>query len=250
MRARQRHLNKSLHTTACAFDSRFLSGFSDGNAVDSWTDLSANGRNATQSTSANRPIYKTAIQGGNPIVRFDGSNDTLRTSSFASATEATAIMILSASSWNNPGAYRQGFVHGYGATSAETTGSSFLVQAGGNFLYWASGDLFAYGNGYNNTNPKAAGAPASGSDFRIISTVFWSSLSRIYSNGVRVSTRNEATGSIGSFTREAGIGASLGGFEYWNGDFGAIVFFTSNIGEPMRARIERSSALSFKIACS
>jgi hypothetical protein len=250
MRARQRHLNKSLRETACAFDSRFLSGFSDGNEVDTWTDLSANGRNATQATSANRPTYKTAIQGGNPILRFDGTNDILQTSSFANGSQCTAILVLSSASWASPTSYRHSFVHGYGATSPTTSGSAFAVQANSGFNYWATNDVFAYGNGYQSTSPYATGAPASGSDFRIISTVFWTSLSRIYANGVRLSTRAESTAAVNSFTRDAAIGAPLSAGERWNGDIAAVIYYTSNIGEPMRSRIERSNALAFKIACS
>jgi len=250
MRARHRHLNKSLRDTACAFDSRFLSGFSDGNGVDTWTDLSANGRNATQSTPGNRPLYKTNIQGGNPILRFDGSDDTLVTTSFPSGSELTVIQVIKLNSWNSPGAYRMASGHGYGLTSPTTTGIDFLTISNSTVFYWQATDYHAFGNGYDNTDPKAAGPSASGSDFRIISTVFWSSLSRIYANGARASTRTEGVGAINAFTRPVSIGAPLGAFERWLGDIAAVIYFQSNIGEPMRARIERCNALAFKISCN
>jgi len=44
-------------------------------AVASWEDKSGNARHATQSTSGNRPMRKTAAQGGKDVLRFDGSND-------------------------------------------------------------------------------------------------------------------------------------------------------------------------------
>jgi hypothetical protein len=251
MRARQRHLNKSLRDTACAFDSRFLSGFNDGDAVDSWTDLSLNGRNATQSTAGNRPTYKTAIQGGNPVLRFDGTSDTLLTTAFANASQITAIQVLKADAWNNPSETRFSSGHGYGTSPGETTGTIFGTIVKTTAFYWLANDIVAFGNGYNNTNPKAAGPISSGSDFRILSTALGSSLARVYSNGVRVSTRTEATASITSFTRELSIGAFIGATsERWVGDIAAVIYYTSNIGEPMRARIERSNALAFKIACS
>ena len=250
MRARQRHLNKSLRETACAFDSRFLSGFSDGNGVDTWTDLSANGRNATQATSANRPTYKTAIQGGNPILRFDGSNDTLLTGTFANASEVSAVIVVSAASWDNPTAYRHCVDHGYGSTTITTTGTALLGLAANTFLYYRKGYPFAFGNGYNDTNPKATGPATAGSSFRIMSTVLWSTLARIYENGNRLSTATEVTGSISSFTRAFSIGSQTQPGEYWDGDVAAVIYYTSNIGQPMRVRLERAQALSFKIACS
>lgn len=45
-------------------------GLSDGAAVATWLDSSGNLRDASQGTPANRPIYKTAIVNGLPIVRF------------------------------------------------------------------------------------------------------------------------------------------------------------------------------------
>ena len=251
MRARQRHFNKSLRGTACAFDSRFLTGFSDGSSVDSWTDLSSNSRDATQATSANRPVYKTAIQGGNPVVRFDGSNDILTTSTFSSSSEISAIMVAKADAWTSPTtSYRHLAVHGYGTSPLETSGMSFCALAFGTVFDWQVGDLISFGNGYGSTsNPRAIGPTTSGSDFRIVSTAFWTSLSRMYVNGLRVSTRKETTSSVASFTRSVSIGGWPSS-EYWAGDIAAVIYFSSNIGEPMRARIERAQAISFKIACS
>lgn len=58
-------------------DAEAISGLSDGQAVATWADESTAGNNATQSDSGKRPIYKTGMLGGKPIVRFDGMNDYL-----------------------------------------------------------------------------------------------------------------------------------------------------------------------------
>ena len=49
-----------------------ITGLSDDDLVDVWSDSSGNGNDATQ-TGANRPTYKTGIVNGMPVVRFDGS---------------------------------------------------------------------------------------------------------------------------------------------------------------------------------
>lgn len=57
----------------------------DTDPVSTWIDSSGNGNNATGSGTA-RPLYRTNIVNGKPVVRFDGSNDILTTSYvFASA---------------------------------------------------------------------------------------------------------------------------------------------------------------------
>jgi hypothetical protein len=252
MRKRQRHLNKSLRETACAFDSRFLSGFSDGSAVDTWTDLSSNSRNATQATSGSRPVYKTAIQGGNPVVRFDGSDDVLSTAAFANPTEVSAVMVAKANSWHlTTTPYRPIANHGHNTGNFDTIGISLCYLAGQSVVDWALGDGIAWGSGYLATRPpRAIGPISSGSDFRIVSTVFWTSLSRMYFNGVRTSTRKETTGTIASFNKAFDVGGTPGSGDRWSGDIAAVIYYTSNIGDPMRVRIERAQALSFKIACS
>jgi len=45
--------------------------------VGRWEDKSGNGLHATQSTSANRPVYKTSMINGLASLDFDGSNDNL-----------------------------------------------------------------------------------------------------------------------------------------------------------------------------
>src|SRR6056297_934369 len=47
-------------------------GFSDGNPVDIWPDISGNGNDFSQSTSAERPTYVLNGIGGQPSVEFDG----------------------------------------------------------------------------------------------------------------------------------------------------------------------------------
>ena len=56
------------------FDASSLS-LSDLNPVATWTDLSGNGNDATQSTSTAQPLYRTAQLNGLPAVVFDGTDD-------------------------------------------------------------------------------------------------------------------------------------------------------------------------------
>ena len=251
MRKRNRHLNKSLREAACAFDARFVSGFSDGSSVDTWTDMSPNGRDATQATAANRPTYKTSILGGNPVMRFDGTNDVMTTAAFAMPTAVTAIMIAQSFTWTAPVTYYRALAtHGNGPTPTETTGIALCYIIRDTAIDWIIGDLGAWGSGYQQTsNPRAIGPTTSGTNYRIVSTVLSSTLARMYVNGARTSTRKEVTGNCNSLTRSFTVGGSLI-TEPWNGDIAAVLYFPSNIGEPMRARIERSNALAFKIACS
>jgi hypothetical protein len=65
---------------------------SDGDAISSWTDLSGNGNHAVQATGSKQPLYKTGIQNGLPVVRFDGSDDQLDAPISADATVTLFIV--------------------------------------------------------------------------------------------------------------------------------------------------------------
>lgn len=62
-------------------------GLADGAAVDSWTDMSGNGRNATASGTA-RPTYKTSALNGRAAIEFNGTTNVMDVSMniFASTT--------------------------------------------------------------------------------------------------------------------------------------------------------------------
>jgi hypothetical protein len=48
-------------------------GLYDGDRMSMWPDLSGNGNHLTQGVQAARPVFKTAIKNGLPVVRFDGA---------------------------------------------------------------------------------------------------------------------------------------------------------------------------------
>lgn len=56
-------------------DASRITGLVDGDPVATWNDLSGLGNHATQGTGSKRPTYKTGIQNGKPVVRFDGVDD-------------------------------------------------------------------------------------------------------------------------------------------------------------------------------
>jgi len=68
-------------------------GLDDGNAVATWTDSTLNAHNVTQSTENLKPIYKTNVVNGKPVVRFDGSNDYLSAVPYSQTTPYTLYVV-------------------------------------------------------------------------------------------------------------------------------------------------------------
>jgi hypothetical protein len=52
-----------------------LTGYSNGDAVTTWTDSSISARNATQATASKKPTYIASSTNGKPALRFDGVDD-------------------------------------------------------------------------------------------------------------------------------------------------------------------------------
>lgn len=55
-------------------DASQIVGLADADPVATWADVSGNGRDFTQSTEADKPVYKTSILNGKPVVRFVNDN--------------------------------------------------------------------------------------------------------------------------------------------------------------------------------
>lgn len=93
----------------------------DNDAVSSWTDSSGNANHATGSGST-RPIYKTNIINGLPVVRFDDSDDNLDTPSI-SWTNQTIFLVLIGGGGGYPVTFSSGsenaVIYGFVANTLE-----------------------------------------------------------------------------------------------------------------------------------
>lgn len=75
-------------------DASAITGLADGAAVTTWMDLSGYGRHATQATAGSKPTYKTAIQNGRAVVRFDGTADCMQAPSITWGAAMTVMVVV------------------------------------------------------------------------------------------------------------------------------------------------------------
>ena len=87
-----------------------ITGLSDTDPVATWADLSVNGHDFVQATSGRRPLYRTGIINGLPVVRFDGTDD--RLSNTDAITYGTVFMVTEKGS--------AGIIWGAGAAGTAT----------------------------------------------------------------------------------------------------------------------------------
>jgi hypothetical protein len=209
-------------------------GMADGGPVSSWADSSGNGHHATM-TGSNRPIFKTAIIGGKPVVRFStagASKLTLASSvpntglwlmfAVMKATGPTVALYTLASSAGSPAPGRLG-----------------ILENSDGRVYWFSQDTV----------------------FSVATTTYSSAFHILMArydganNGnLRVDGTSDATTS-GAATTYAGIFDSLGwggaGSAYSDGDIAEIIFYSQGAGimnGTDRANIEAYLGAKYGIA--
>ena len=245
MHRRARHLNSRDAGAILVLDSRRIYGLSDGSSVSQWNDASRSGANATQSTSTIRPIYKVSIQGGQPVVRFNVTNNYLA----STVTSAFGFIFCVANISSNTQEYA-------GLLTARTSPNSTLVTAS------SSNVVLTTMNGTApNPSQKITGVTG-GSP----------SVSSVYDKGVSGSTTNfedflngltitnpfvlSVTSTLGlSGTNNFTIGrdtyqGAQAPRALASGDIMVISLLPQSISSSLRKRIEHSSSFSFKIACS
>ena len=141
-----------------------------------WADQSGNGRNLTQSTNNNRPLYKPGTLNGKPVLDFDGSNDTLA----AAFTLSQPVTILCVAQYKSNAASQGTLFDGGGGT--------------GNVMRWFLPSNASYG--------MFAGAQISSgtltvTGWHVFEAVFNSTSSSMIRNGTTLQTGNVGTATPG-----------------------------------------------------
>ncbi len=91
--------------------------------VSDWQDLSGNGFDAVQSSSAYRPLFVSSQINGNPVVRFDGHDDHLNFGNLMSGAVAGEVFVVLEST--HDAAPSQSYFDGYGLWRFAAAGSSY-----------------------------------------------------------------------------------------------------------------------------
>lgn len=194
-------------------DARSITGLNDGDAIASWNDNSGNGNNASQSTAANRLVYKTNIYGSNPAARCDATNKQIggSYSSWTGGTGATLFVCLSNIAANTSPNNSRWFST---AASGGNDASNYMIGLGPNYEFFVSGASRAQTTNFNNTTaPTIIGGAIDSSRLdSIINGTFRANVSHAVT--LPSSTQSVfATGRIGSGAMTGDL-CSLGDFHF------------------------------------
>lgn len=240
---RIRHLKAKSYGAAVCFDARTLA-LNDGDSVGTWTDSSYNSEDATASGTA-RPTFKKSILNGNPVVRFDGSNNKLNlsTTQFIKNTQTWSLLCV-VKVESTAGTYPAIF-----STKTDTIQNWRFIGSSS-----ATYSDFSFGSNASTFGQYKFSASAYGT---------WHILSaRRTSTGATSTARYAATSdgvtktittanAYGSETGSTGaLGAESGGGNKFKGDIGFFTFISTNINDSLLKKINHSLAFIYKTSCS
>jgi hypothetical protein len=133
-----------------------------------WEDKSGNARHATQATSLNQPLRKTAYEGGRDSILFDGSNDALSLAANLSIGTHTVFVVARNTATITAASSAQLLLSGGSYTAPSITTSEWLFGSGSltgnltNERLWniALADWVGFGEiwGYGKTNADISAA--------------------------------------------------------------------------------------------
>ena len=179
---------------------------------------------------------------GNPVVRFDGTNDYLKVNNIT-ASKVTLLAVVSSSLNTN-----QHICIQWGAADAQNN----------QFHLWITSSK--YGCFFRDSANNDRGVTATDnktSNPTIVSSLF-DSVQRIFENGKAGGTAN-TNGTLKQSANQIGVGVKLktdgtpgtgADAAYLNGDMGQMVIIASAVENPLRKRLEHAAAYSFKISCN
>jgi hypothetical protein len=199
----------------------------DASLVMCWKDKSTNLKHATNAVAdTTRPTYKTSIQNGKNVVRFDGSNDYLATAStlgstFVAANEFSAFV---ASKPSDTATFQEIFFWESVAANRYSMFFNATEQVGMNFPNAGGGYL---GGTISNTGVWTVGAAIKTTTNQYIYTN--GSLDATQANAVALDTTGSSVMNIGVYTAST---------YFFNGDMGEIILYNRGLTDLERVSNE------------
>ena len=228
MRARHRHFNMRDAGAIASYDSRFISGLSNSDPVDTWNDRTRSANNATQ-TGAARPIYTTTAINGLPALNLAVGKHM----NISSITNPNSSTFIAVERRPNSGDTMPNF-------GKPTTNVYIYIWFSDNNIYerYNTGTFRVVATGQTQTG-----------NFITCSVKNGTTSSQHYRNGSTVGSQGTPPTANSDFTR-IGFYNTDGGQDAADGNVGNYTLCDVAVGRALQKRMEHSLAYSFKISCN
>lgn len=217
---------------------------SDNDPVSSWTDSSGLGNHATQGTGGAQPTYKTNIQNGLPVIRFDGAGDWLEVSdtSIIGGNSGISVFIVFKQAVNN--VTKALLTKWDYQTEGCFMATTYLGTIGQIEMFVANATNDAGGNNQYTTDIYPTDDYSV--NFYTISIVYDGTQAagdkiKFYLDGALKSSNTNGTvpASLTSANSTLKVGRAGGVIDwFFNGDIGEVVLYDSALSNPDRTAVE------------
>ena len=208
------------------------SGYTDGQAVSTWSDLSGAGNHFTQGTAGARPLFRTNRFGTQPAVVFDGVDDILTCGGGSALAFTAATIFLARDSVASQSPL---------AIGVPTWTQEFLVL-----------DKAVYHHSMAS-NFRTLGHQLSPAGVFVQSIVFGTAQNVLenYLNGVGSNVGSSVFGSPVDYTavsRSAWLGSRDGNPSFYSGAMAEVLVFAGLLGDTRRVQVERYLMAKFNLS--
>lgn len=192
-----------------------IGSLSDGDDITTWNDASGNSNDLSQPNASYKPIFKTGILNGYPVVRFNRSDNRIRRTGFATFPTTTITEI---------------YVNTNNGESSDATLSYASTAHNNDFLLFSSNSLNVYrgtninsGVAFNDNNWHICNASWRSSDG---STEVWKDGTQSYTTtGHRTGTSITAGGSLAIAGEQDAVDGGYSAAQAHFGDFAEVMVF-------------------------
>lgn len=212
-----------------------INGLVDNDPVATWIDSSGNAYDLTQGTAGFRPTYQTLEQNGLPIVRFDNSDDLLRSQTTLTLLSASAGTVFSV--FKTPAVFTTGDTVWLVNAAATDQAAVYLVSAATirNMNYDGTEDLVDKGSIGASTWVISTWMHSAGTLYTGVSDTRTASLSSIASG-------NTSTVTNSSISLGLGRGSAFGS------DMAEAILYNTALTEDERKSVEQYLGNKWNIA--
>jgi hypothetical protein len=209
-----------------------IPAFNDGDPVALWKDKSGNARDASQTTSTQRPLLKKAIQNSKNILRFDGSNDYFGLPAGNYGDSLTCFIVYKWTAASTPG--NAGYLYAFaGSVSPKQKLNVMYMNSSQPTYYFGERTNTAY---LGNTSKDV---------YFVNTTTFASPYAAAnlatYDNGISLSISSFGSIGSGGATNDNVIGADkiTSGIQTFTGDMAEIIVYNSVLTTAQRQQVEQ-----------
>ncbi len=223
--------------------SDFGLNYSNGNSVNLWSDFSGNNNNATQATSAQRPLYIDNQLNTHPVIRFDGTDDFLGISNYVGTNNFTNFIISKTSETHEIDLEA---ISGTSGVSGQNyiLGADHRVSDGGAGISIGTNGISVYEHGSGYMPALAVYNGSVGSDFNSICVRYNNKRPNIYKNLSLVSAG--LTSTMSTIYNSTIIGS--GNYGNFNGDIAEVIMYNYSLNDAQIIIVNNYLAAKYNIA--